>query len=678
MDAFMAAISSVAPDFYLPRSIGSERNGACNRPSKPRVWLCAALILLALAFSLQAAQEIKLDASRGGRVYEGMGALSAGASSKLLIDYPEPQRRQILDLLFKPKFAASLQHLKIEIGGDVNSTDGTEPAYAHTLEEYTNRISDQFLRGYEVWLMQQARQCNSNILFECLQWGAPYWIGEFYSQLNADFIATFHRTLRDEFNLPIQYQGIWNEVVYNSEWIKLLRRTLDDRGLSAVKIVAADQIASEAWTIVARMQNDPELASAIHVVGDHYLGYRSTAAARKLGKPLWCTEDGPWAGDWDGAMKLARIYNRSYIEGRLTKVVTWALISSYYDNLPLASAGLMRANTPWSGHFEVQPAIWAVAHHTQFVDPGWKYLDGGCGYLDRWGSYVTYQSPDGQDLTLVIETMDSPYTNKWASTQTIAFTLDESLPHKPMALWRTDKRDQFEKIKTLVPVDHRITLDCVGDSIYTLSTTTGQNKGDDSWKIPAPATFPLPYSDDFDSYAIRRLPKYFIDQSGVFETAKRPDGEGKCLRLMTPRRGIEWPLAKNRAPFTVIGDPLWQDYEVGVDTFLEEEGFIAIYGRVDKARPFEGYWFGLDSRGRWGLFFGDESVARGETEFVARKWRRLGLRFEGSRITLLLDDKPLHSLTHEGARSGLAGFGCGWMPVCFDNFTLRPVAKPGP
>jgi len=46
------------------------------------------------------------------------------------MDYPEPQRSQILDFLFKPHYGAGFQHLKLEIGGDVSSTDGTEPSYA--------------------------------------------------------------------------------------------------------------------------------------------------------------------------------------------------------------------------------------------------------------------------------------------------------------------------------------------------------------------------------------------------------------------------------------------------------------------------------------------------------------------------------------------------------------------
>src|SRR6516165_4213484 len=155
---------------------------------KTTIALCIALAPVAFA------QDIYLDSGKGGRTFEGIGALSAGASSKLLIDYPEPQRSQILDLLFKPGYGASLQHLKVEIGGDVNSTCGTEPAFAHIREEMAK---PDFKRGYERWLGEEARKRSSAIIPDALQWGAPGWIGggKFYSQDNADFVAAFHRDL---------------------------------------------------------------------------------------------------------------------------------------------------------------------------------------------------------------------------------------------------------------------------------------------------------------------------------------------------------------------------------------------------------------------------------------------------------------------------------------------------
>ena len=50
------------------------------------------------------------------RPYRGHGGLSAGASSRLLMDYRDPQRSEILDVLFKPGYGASVDMLKIEIG----------------------------------------------------------------------------------------------------------------------------------------------------------------------------------------------------------------------------------------------------------------------------------------------------------------------------------------------------------------------------------------------------------------------------------------------------------------------------------------------------------------------------------------------------------------------------------
>ena len=76
-----------------------------------------ASLMAGLAFDLQAAdaaKPIQLNAASTGRTFESIGAVSAGDSTRLLPDYPEPQRSQILDFLFKPKFGAGFQHLKIE------------------------------------------------------------------------------------------------------------------------------------------------------------------------------------------------------------------------------------------------------------------------------------------------------------------------------------------------------------------------------------------------------------------------------------------------------------------------------------------------------------------------------------------------------------------------------------
>ena len=55
------------------------------------------IILFAISTASAADPAIPIDGNDNGRVFDGIGALSAGASSRLLIDYPEPQRGEILD-----------------------------------------------------------------------------------------------------------------------------------------------------------------------------------------------------------------------------------------------------------------------------------------------------------------------------------------------------------------------------------------------------------------------------------------------------------------------------------------------------------------------------------------------------------------------------------------------------
>src|SRR5580692_3277843 len=99
----------------------------------------------------RADEPIVIDREGAGRVFDGVGAISGGGgNSRLLIDYPEPYRSQILDYLFKPGYGASLQILKVEIGGDTNSTDGAESSHEHTSGDLNCN------RGYEWWLMGQA------------------------------------------------------------------------------------------------------------------------------------------------------------------------------------------------------------------------------------------------------------------------------------------------------------------------------------------------------------------------------------------------------------------------------------------------------------------------------------------------------------------------------------------
>lgn len=623
---------------------------------------------------------IVLDGTLPGRTFEGIGAVSAGASSRLLIDYPEPYRSEILNYLFKPNYGAAFQHLKVEIGGDINSADGVEPSHMHA------RNDENYDRGYEWWLMEQAKARNPRVILDALEWGAPGWIGngEFFSQDNADYIVKFVQGAKQRHRLTIDYVGIWNEMRYKTEWIKVLKKTLRAHGLTT-KIVAPDL--TDTWGIIDAMESDPALRNAIDAIGVHYPGhinyiltgfqgrpsYRSTLAAQHSGKPLWASEDGPWRGDWKGAEELAKMYNRNYIDARITKTEIWSPVTAYYDNLDTPGSGVMRANTPWTGHYEVQPALWATAHTTQFVQPGWQYIDSACGYLRRGGSYVTLKSPSGRDYSIILETVDA------GETQAASFKVIGGLSTGVVHVWRTTSYSKFIRLADITPVGGMYTVTLDPDSIYSLTTIAGQSKG--SAVAPKSAAFPLPYNDDFESYRLGTAPKYFTDQSGVFQISKCSERSGQCLRQVLAKKGIAW-MVPNPDPITVVGSLDWANYHVSADVFLPKPGYVSLLGRIGVIlhRPKRGpdsYELSVRDGGAWKLNAytgGTKTVLlSGHTSFSTKSWHKLELQFRGSTIEALIDGQPVGHANDANHLAGMVGLGSNWTQTEFDNFHVQPL-----
>jgi galactosylceramidase len=643
------------------------------------------------------AETVTLDGSGPGRTFEGLGGLSAGAGTRLLWDYPEPQRSQVLDYLFKPNFCAALHHLKVEIGGDVNSSEGTEPSHARTRDEFEHPRPEYFQRGYEWWLMREAKQRNPHIYLDVLQWGTPHWIGDkdfpdvgdpnrlkwpermrqnrqkFYTRDNAEFVASFIRGAKNYHGLDVDYCGIWNETLHDSAWIKLLRKTLDRRGLGAVQIIGCDETLGAKWGIVEEFPRDAELKKAVSVVGAHYPGYASSAAARQCGKPLWSSEDNPgWnSAEWIWGLATAKMFNRNYIQGRMTKTVICYLIDSFYDSLAAADNAPIKANTPWSGHYEVWPALWAIAHTTQFAQPGWRYLDGGCGLLPKGGSYVSLRSPQAAgEYSMILETGDAQ------SPQSLSIRTCGGLAAGPLHVWRSNSESQFEAQDDVVPAEHVFSVVLQPGCVYSLTTTSGQRKGKTA--IPPPANFPMPYAEDFEGYLPGKMPRYFADQAGVFEVAKRADG-GNCLRQTVAQRSIDWHFYPNPEPYTLVGDTKWRNYEVACDAYVEKQGYVAMYGRITRAQqssnpqPPEGYWLKVDTQGRWELKEFDKTLTRGAVAFAADRWHKLALRFTGRKIVVRIDGAEWSTDWAMKFGDGMAGVGSGWNNAMFDNFSVRPV-----
>jgi galactosylceramidase len=638
------------------------------------------ILAFVLTLSVAQAEEprvIHLDATSPGRPFEGVGAVSAGASTRLLLDYPEPQRSQVLDFLFKPKFGAAFQHLKVEIGGGENSTCGSEPSHAITREE----ITDPQPRGYEFWLMAEARKRNPEIILEGLPWAFPGWLEGRFTQDSADWFVAFLEAARKHHNLEIDWiAAAQNELGTDLEWIrKHLRPTLDARGFKHVKLQGPDDD-EDFWKIFDILEKDPELDRLIDAVGYHYLDGRrpwkidqiserdTTEKAKSSGKPLWASEEWSQSGrEWHGtgALYLARLINKLYTRNRTTNYLIWSPIDSIYDQILWADTGVMQADSPWSGHYDVWPAVWAVAHTTQFADRGWIYMDNACGQLDpdTWrGSHVALRHPDTGDWSAIVISGDP---------RRIRILLGENLKSGPVYVWRSNANKQFEQLPSLTPVDGAIEFDLVADAIHSFTTTTGQQKGSHG-APPERKPFPLPFAADFEDQKPGDTPRYLSDQKGTFEVVERSGG-GNCIAQIVPQEGILWDHAgKLPLPHTLFGDTEWSDVAIEADVLITG-GHAAIGARFADRRKL-GWHLTLNHDGRWHLHWQDEERATGTlASFDATQWHRLRLETQGSNIRAFIGGTMVAEATTESSTKGMAYLASSYDRNLFDKIRVLPL-----
>lgn len=660
-------------------------------------------------------QAIGLDGDAGGKRFDGIGLVNGGgATSVLLKDYPEPQRSQILDLVYKPKFGASVNALLVEIPGDGNSTQGSMPSHKHTREDL------DYSRGYTWWIMQEAKKRNPALTLDGTAWSAPGWIGngEFWSQDAADYYVSWLKGLRDVYGLELAAIGCRNEKGQSYDFVKRFRKTLDANGFSQLKIHAFDNWYKGKLDFVKDMFTDEELCNAIGIISGHIfnegepVSAEERAMAEKLGKPVWNTEDHVYRKGYDCLISLVECFNNNYIHNGVTKIVNWYDIAGIYPMEPYAEdPPTVLAYEPWSGHFKVRQTLWGYAHYGQFTQVGWEYLDGACTDLDGGGSLVTLKSPEG-DYSIIIETKGAK------APQTLNFTLAGNLSGRNLCVWHSNAEEQFVRRDDIKTAGKEFTLTVAPDAVYSLSTTTGQQKG--SYDAPASEPFPFPYYETFEQYKHPEqygyLPRYTADISGAFEIADRPDGKGKCVRQAVPVPTISW--APDWKHYSIIGDSAWTDYDVSADVYLNPGDGAGIMGRINDV----GTGYGIIPKGYY-LQLGDDGqcklvVVRGKVDkkkpigdaeqqaliknskdeseggekvlastklpgISSGKWYNLKLRFKGGEIIGFIDGKQVLE-----AQDALYGHGMAGMLAeryedkastpYFDNLCITAVGGTAP
>ena len=675
---------------------------------------------------------VRIEGNSGGRRWCGIGSTPATAMERQLMHYPQPIQDDILDWMFKPNFGMALTHLKVEVGGDNNSTAAVEPSFAHTREEMQH---PNFHRGGNFWLMRKARDRNPGLELGALAWTQPYWVGNgagntnnksFFTPESAEYFVKFYEGARNEWGLEMQYFSAEQNERHpggQKEWIlHCLRPAFDKAGFPHVGFV----IDNGGWPLRDDYKT-PEFLKQIAALGRHYVENSPKHIAprdiQELGIPLWNAEGWSRVGQtWPLAIYFAESVARGYVDSKVTQFTTWPILAGGLPGSLYGTTGLMLANKPWSGYYEIYPTVWITAHFNQFAPMGWKTVDGGCGGLfvesnpkyDSWtlGSagekdawkrarlnYVTLASPDGKDYSIILVN-----TSPFARTLDVAL---QNLPAKALHVWRSTETEQFVHIRQIAPANGKFTLGIEPWTIYSLTTTTGQQKGQPRNPVPADNILPLPYKDDFESYPVGADARYTSSSAGYFEVAQIP-GEGKTLRQAVPAKGLTWSIPKDNYPCVAIGDVRWNDYEVSSDAHLEgSKGDMALWARVSSFRDhgMAGYYLRVDQEGKWELgvaknrygpnnFYTEKPLANGHLpQFKADAWHKLALLADGSQLRGSIDGAVVAEVQDGTWAAGAVGYstwaegiqkdyedmksamviGLKYGQARFDNLLVRPV-----
>jgi len=368
------------------------------------------------------------------------------------------------------------------------------------------------------------------------------------------------------------------------------------------------------------------------------------------------------------------------------------LIAAYYNDVPWAGCGLMIANNPWSGHYDVMSPIWVSAHTTQFAQPGWVYLahGSGSGLLPKGGSYVTLVPPNNQkgDFSLIIETFTHDLSvcvrpslaNFTVTPQTVTFQIAGGLKAtSPLYVWYTHldvlgDNTYFEQIKTITPTNGQFTLDLDLDSVVTISTTTGQKKGQHPTPPPS-SRFPSEHSDNFESYPTYSEASYFDDQTGSFEIQQGLGGS-KVMRQMVLEKTIQW-CTESEQPISVVGPFTSSHMTASVSVFIEDKGAQAALGVKVQGGGCgnlygEGYFLRMDSSGKWNITGAHSAVLKsGQASIVPNKWTVLTLAATPTAVCAYINGAYLGCVDGSAFVDGFAAIGSSWNHVQFDNFELN-------
>lgn len=683
---------------------------------------------------------IKIDGSTVNKKkqnrFRGLGAVSCNNSSRLLMDYKEDHPKEyweIMRWLFDKKNGAGLSHIKIELGCDLDTSSGAEPATKRSPDAKAN-----VRRGAGFMFAHDALTINKDISVDLLCWSMPAWVQQAYDRSKkAGFKARYrwykqtidaaHKT----WGIKVSYLGAnQNEKPVETGWTvyladRLAKEKKQRYDYGKIKIVAADE--TDTMDVADKMLKNKKYRKAVDVIGCHYNSYMNGKVKKlnkKYKKEVWFSEGASVATDsifganntdngvsTSGTNGMLDVANRiiiGYAQSNMTMYEFQPAVASYYDGAVYYPKQLLSANDPWSGYYKISNGLVMAMHFTNFIKKGWSPVDSGSygdgiqsdHYIsDTKDDYLTETDTGTGDYSTVI-------TNDSSVPRTYHFKVSKlKKASAKVAVWETRSNAAGEaydagwlnKVNEITPKRsgsrYTYTVTVKPYSMVTVTTTTGQKSYAERKKMTGAGTvkdtvMALPYTDDFEykgSWLKKRggTPKYTCDVNGAFEVVKLSNGNRVLQQKINPDRIPFGWSGEAVNPVTSLGDDTWKDYVVSVDVMLDPDengnNYASLCARYNSSESVSenGYWLKIKRDGNWTLTSNKGRQAKGRISGMKEgRFVNLKLKVQGNRVTAYINHKKVAEKTASSsvANSGRVALGSAFYKNCFDNLQVKPIA----
>ncbi len=701
-----------------------------------------------------------------GWTYKGLGMLNGNSTSNLLLDYKAENPDAYWDMmeyLFGGKYPL-FSNIKMEMGNDGNNSTGAE---ACTMR-YENEDADAS-RSPGFVMAADAKKINPDVKVSILRWEYPNWVKakadgtekyaaiyKWYKETIFDayekygYVVDYIDPDKNETGSPdggiIKYfaNALKNEDKFPAYFT--------DEAIAAyhnIKIVASDE--NKGLKIVPLMRSDSGVYDAVDAIGFHYRTNATDDYIRMADvddKEVWYSEGcatfgyselqenktteygGGTIGGYQSPLALLDSIPNAFVGSRRTMYMFQPAIGSFYEGIQYGHKELLSARDPWSGYIHYDPALYMLAHITQFAKTGWENEDNTNGIwrvlpnatfasfgasdnehatagIDGSASYMTLAAPDKKDFSTV-------FINNTRNEKTFAVKIadDMDLSVNALHVWTTVTDSYLQKGEDAAIENGIATITVPAYSVVTATTLdttparfpTEKDNGDyiqtetrsvldtDSTGKNADTTDDYLYADNFDyveegkvaeynvttgeetlqDYIVSRgsEPRYMLDTHGAWIVE-----EGQ-LKQENDSSVNQW---NGGDPATIVGDWRWMDYSASIDVTLPkaEAGRyerLTIRAQTGMNWNNSGYTLEINGAGNWKLFRIGAQVANGTVTKNADGKYNLKLIGLGDTVYAYINGKRVTSYTDANPMlSGRVKISSNWKQVYADNLEVKTV-----